>query len=103
MNISKRDLRTGMTCVLRSGDKYIVMLDTGFGGRMENVLWKPNLFQSTFGQYLSLDDYYDDLAFRTAGDDGDWMFDVSEVYKHSGPVNIGNVNGFDAERVFKGE
>ncbi len=103
MNISKKDLKTGMTAVLMSGDRYIVMLETGFGGRMEDILWKPNMFVSTFGSWMSLEDYREDLTFIHRGLDDDWLFDVVEVYKHSGPVNIGNVNGFDADLIFKGE
>ena len=100
--MQKKDLMTGMTCVLRSGDRYIVMLETGFGGRMEIILWKPNILQSSFGQWMSLDDYREDFSFRECGNEDDWLFDIEEVYKFSGPVNIGNIRGADAEQIFKG-
>ena len=95
--------KTGMTVCLMSGDRYIVLLGTGFGGRMEDILWKPNLFTSAFGSWMPLCDYTEDLKFMGRGNDDDWLFDVTEVYKNSGPVNIGNVHGFDAELIFKGE
>lgn len=88
MNICKKDLKTGMTVVLRSGDRYVVMLKTGFGGDMENILWKPNVFASTSGSWMPLNDYNEDLSFIERGNEDDWLFNIVRVYKYSGPVNI---------------
>ena len=98
--MQKRDLKTGMTCVLVNGDRYIVLLATGMGGKFEDILWKPNIFSDRFGTWMPLCDYNEDMSYGNSDDD--FEFNIAEVYKHEGPVNIGNVNGYDAQMMFKG-
>ena len=53
--MKKNDLRTGMVVKLRSGQKYIVLMNTGLKGEEENVLFCN-------GKWLSLDWFDDDMC-----------------------------------------
>ena len=100
--MDKKLLKTGMTVVLRNGDRYIVMLGTGMGGMSEDIIWKPNILSSHFGSWMPLCYYDDNLRLERNGMEFEREFDIVEVWRHNGPVNIGNTHGFDASMMYKG-
>lgn len=61
----KSDLRTGMLVTLRNGNTYYVMLNTGLGGEMENVL-VHKVGKDT--GWMSLRNYDDNLLFHDIDD-----------------------------------
>lgn len=64
--MKKSDLRTGMFVTVRNGNHYYVMLNTGMGGEMENVL-VHKVGKNT--GWMPLSSYDEDMLFHDEPDD----------------------------------
>ena len=64
--MNKSDLRSGMIVTLRNGDPYMVLLNTGMPGDMEDVL--IHKVGNDIG-WMPLSEYADDLTFHDPDDD----------------------------------